>query len=145
MMTLSSQHAQQFVELYQSLNKTNLALLADIYHPDIIFIDPMHELNGLDELQVYFANLYQNINSIEFEIRQRFEVNNHLILYWQMTFSHPKLKNGKNIKVDGNSLVQFHAGLVTYHRDYFDSNAMLFEHIPVLGRLIRYIKSRATQ
>ena len=145
MTMLSSQHAQKFIELYQKLDKNNLALLTSIYHPDIQFIDPLHEINGLDQLKAYFANLYQNINSIEFEIHQRFEVNNHLILYWQMTFSHPKLKSGKSIIVEGNSQIEFHNGLVTFHRDYFDTNAMLFEHIPLIGSLIRYIKSRVNK
>jgi len=31
---------------------------------------------------------------------------------------------------------------VTYHRDYFDLGALIYERVPVLGGLIRGIKGR---
>jgi hypothetical protein len=31
---------------------------------------------------------------------------------------------------------------VVLHQDYWDSAAGLFEHVPVVGRLIRTVKSR---
>jgi hypothetical protein len=62
---------------------------------------------------------------------------------WQMNFSHPRLKGGKTIVVDGASYLRFNeAGKVSYHRDYFDLGAMLYEQLPLLGRIIVAVKRR---
>ena len=41
----------RFINVYQTLNKDNLQLLDDIYHPDIQFADPLHAVNGLESLR----------------------------------------------------------------------------------------------
>jgi hypothetical protein len=33
--------------------------------------------------------------------------------------------------------------MVCYHRDYFDAGEMLYENLPVVGRVIRWIKDQA--
>ena len=59
-----------------------------------------------------------------------------------MSFTHPKLAGGKAIIVDGATDLRFDEK-ITYHRDYIDMGQMLYEHIPVLGSAIRYIKKQA--
>jgi hypothetical protein len=43
--------------------------------------------------------------------------------------------------VDGFSQISFEDNKVKHHRDYFDLGSMLYEQIPVLGLLIKKIKS----
>ncbi len=59
-----------------------------------------------------------------------------------MTYSHPKLRAGEKIQVMGNSLLRFDQNRVYFHRDYVDMGAMLYEHVPLLGAAIRYLKRR---
>jgi hypothetical protein len=135
----------QFIQTYQSLNKDNLAQLTDIYHPDINFIDPLHQVEGLAALTGYFASLYENLVSCEFEIQAQLWQANQAALYWQMQYQHASLNGGKSVRVDGCSHLKFTDGLVIYHRDYLDAGAMLYEHIPLLGSAIRFIKKRASR
>ncbi|HCW90926.1 MAG TPA: transcriptional regulator, partial [Marinobacter sp.] len=32
---------------------------------------------------------------------------------------------------------------IGYHRDYFDAGQLLYENVPVLGRMIRWIRGQA--
>ena len=48
-----------FVATYQKLNNSNLNKLADIYHQDITFRDPLHQIQGVDNLTNYFEHLYE--------------------------------------------------------------------------------------
>ena len=48
----------------------NLQRLTEIYSADVHFQDPLHQVNGMAALTNYFANLYQNITHIEFDIHQ---------------------------------------------------------------------------
>jgi hypothetical protein len=50
---------------------------------------------------------------------------------------------GETVQSIGMSHIRFNsAGQVVLHQDYWDSGSNLFEHIPVVGWLIRRIKAR---
>lgn len=131
-----------FIDTYQQLTCNNLHLLAEVYHRDIRFEDPFHQVHGLQSLNDYFAGLYKNLISCGFTIDQVLHKDNQAAIYWQMTFCHPKLNGGNKITVEGHSFLQAIDNLIIYHRDYFDTSAMVYEHIPALGGVIRFIKQR---
>lgn len=132
---------KNFLDVYQNLNRDNVYILGTIYTDDIHFVDPAHEIHGLDKLTSYFRSMYQNVQSIEFAYRQTDELKSESYVQWDMTFVHKKLAGGRQITMSGITFLQFHSdGKIYYHRDYFDLGAMVYEHIPLLGRLVRSIK-----
>ncbi len=134
----------RFVETYQALNKTNLHLLDDIYTTDITFSDPLHTVTGLTELHAYFAALYENVNAIHFTIHESYITENKGFLYWEMNYAHPKFNQGKSITVSGHSALTFSGDKVSHHRDYFDVGEMMYQHLPLIGKVIRFINNKAT-
>ena len=134
-----------FVATYQKLSNTNLALLADVYHKEVTFIDPLHHVAGFDNLSKYFNNLYQHLTHCQFDIKHVVCCENEAALYWQMSYKHPKLNQGNMVVVEGHSQIKGHEDKVIYHRDYLDIGAMLYEQLPLLGRLIKWIKARASR
>lgn len=131
-----------FLKLYNQLDKSNLELLAHVYGDNIVFEDPLHKIEGLPALTDYFANMYENLNQGQFDIHTSFEQNNKASVYWVMTFSHKKIKQGQTLKVSGNTYLEFENGKVTYHRDYFDAGEMIYQHLPVFSTVINLIKRR---
>jgi ketosteroid isomerase-like protein len=131
---------EKFLHTYKNLDSGNLHTLRSIYRDDIQFIDPAHEIQGIENLQEYFTSLYANISSIRFDFKEPVSSGNTSYVRWLMTFSHPKLAGNRAIAVDGVSYLEADDSLVYFHRDYFDLGSMLYEHIPVLGRLISSIK-----
>lgn len=134
-----------FITTYSQLSVDNLYLLEELYHPDIIFIDPMHSLQGLAQLKQYFDNLYSNLVSCDFNIVQVIHEGNQAAIYWKMTFNHPRLNKGREVEVLGSSHIHGDKDKVIYHRDFVDMGAMLYENIPLVGKLIAFIKRRATK
>jgi len=132
----------QFVSVYQQLNRDTLDQLAAIYHPQVRFVDPFHQIDGLQSLHDYFENLYQNLSFCQFQIEHSFVDQDEVALYWQMRYAHRKLNHGNTVTVDGHSRLKAEQGLVIYHRDYLDAGAMLYEQIPLLGSAIRLLKRR---
>ncbi|GGI69857.1 nuclear transport factor 2 family protein [Shewanella gelidii] len=138
---MTQQTADTLIALYKTLNRHNLHLLDTVYAKDICFIDPLHQIRGLDALMRYFEVLYHNVQSIEFVIHERLTQPHQVCLFWQMSYSHAKLNAGKPILVDGSSHLKLNDEYqICYHRDYFDVGQMLYEPIPVLGHVIRKIK-----
>jgi ketosteroid isomerase-like protein len=133
----------KFVEIYQTLDSSNLNLLSDIYCEDIQFIDPMHEINGIVDLRRYFANLYSNVKHCQFDITDSFSVGSNAFVYWTMHYAHPKLASGKTISVQGHSKLVFKGDKIINHRDYFNVGELLYKHIPLLGSVINLIDKRA--
>lgn len=132
-------------QVYQQLNKSNLHLLSDVYHQEVIFEDAAHRLEGWNELESYFAALYTNVNRCDFDIQEQQQSGDSGFLTWQMTLEHPKLSKGAVIHVNGVSHLKFAQGRVIYHRDYFDLGEMLYENLPLLGSVIKTIKQRLGQ
>jgi hypothetical protein len=133
----------KFVECYQELSTDNLDLLASIYHEEVTFIDPIHQVEGFNNLYDYFKNVYENLSQCDFVINNIIVNENEAAIYWNMTYVHSKLNHGKEVTVAGSSHIKGHDGKVIYHRDYLDVGAMLYEQIPLLGRLIKWMKSKA--
>lgn len=132
-----------FVKIYQTLSTNNLELLETIYHNEVTFIDPIHELKGFDNLFQYFQDLYENLISCEFVISNIIAQEDQAAIYWTMSYQHPKLNKGNVINVTGSSYIKGHEDKVIYHRDYLDLGSMLYEQLPVLGKLIKLIKNKA--
>jgi hypothetical protein len=132
-----------FVKIYQTLSTDNLELLATIYHREVTFIDPIHELKGFDNLFQYFQDLYENLVSCDFVISNVIAQEDQAAIYWTMSYQHPKLNKGNVINVTGSSHIKGHEDKVIYHRDYLDLGSMLYEQLPVLGKLIKLIKNKA--
>ncbi len=132
-----------FVNVYQTLGTDNLDLLETIYHSNIIFIDPLHKVEGINDLHQYFESLYQNLLMCEFVIDNIIANNNEAAIYWKMTYQHKKLNKGKEVTVCGSSHIKGQEDKVTYHRDYLDVGAMLYEQLPLFGKLTKWIKAKA--
>ncbi len=136
-------HLDTFLDTFNQLDKTSLNLLDTLYHSDICFIDPAHTLNGLPALKCYFTSLYKNVRSIRFAFDARMQSGGQAFVTWTMEISHPRLAKGKPVAVDGCSHLTFaRDGRVIRHRDYFDLGAMIYEHLPLMGGLIRTVKTR---
>lgn len=137
---------QSFLQTYQNLHYDNLDTLENIYAETIRFIDPAHEIKGLDNLTSYFSTLYQHLESISFSFHHAIESTNEAYVQWNMTFRHRKFAGAEPITVTGATFLQFNdQGKVVFHRDYFDLGAMVYEHIPLLGRIIASVKRRLGQ
>ncbi|MFB9134418.1 nuclear transport factor 2 family protein [Vibrio olivae] len=132
-------------DVYKQLNKHNLASLETVYHQNVIFEDAAHRLEGWQNLVQYFTTLYTNVEHCQFDIKEQHQVGEDGFLTWTMELQHPKLKSGQLIRVKGVSHMKFQDGRVIYHRDYFDLGEMLYEHLPVLGKVIKVIKARLGQ
>ena len=134
---------ENFLFVYERLSVDNLGLLNNVYHQDIIFTDPMHKVEGLDNLKKYFDDLYENLNSCVFRIDNVIAQLDQAAVYWQMTYQHDKLNNGAIVSVSGHSHIKGDGEKIYYHRDYLDLGAMLYEQLPFFGRLIKWLKARA--
>ena len=132
-----------FKTVFNRLSANTINLLEEIYAPDVVFRDPVHELNGLSALRDYYGRLYQGVVSCHFEFESEVSDGSQAMLVWIMRFQHHRFRRGEMLDLRGVSHLKFSAdGKVCYHQDYFDMGAFIYERTPLLGSVIRMIKNR---
>lgn len=136
--------AERFMRLFNAMKSGNIGNLEEVYSDDAVFIDPFGRVEGLPELTRHFDKLYTNVISCEFEFGSLMVSNNDACIPWVMTLRHPKLRGGEPLTVDGISRLRIHQGRVTEHRDYMDAGQMLYENLPVLGKVVRWVRNYAS-
>ncbi len=132
---------EKFKNLYRESSEVSKQALAEVYSKDIVFVDPIHRIEGLANLSDYLNVMYGNVHSCRFEYHDQIVAEQQASIKWQMWFRHRKLANGSEIEVRGATFVEF-TDRVTRHEDFFDAGSMLYEHIPVMGAGIRFLKKR---
>lgn len=137
---LIEQRVARFMRLFSELSATRLQLLDDIYTSDVIFVDPFHEIRGRDALHTYFDGLYARLAHISFEFDDVVYRNDVATITWRMAYRHPRVNGGETVLVNGASVLWFRDEQVYKHRDYFDAGELLYEHLPVIGSFIRWVK-----
>lgn len=126
---------------FNQLSAESLHLVEDIYAPDIHFIDPIHEIKGIEPLKKYFANLYDGVVYCQFDFAPEIRGEAEATIPWVMNLEHGTFQKGKRVAVPGISHIRFEDKVI-YHRDYFDLGKLIYERVPVLGAVIRKIKAR---
>jgi hypothetical protein len=58
-----------------------------------------------------------------------------------MSVRHKTFDKHNTVEVNGSSLIRF-GEKIHFHRDYFDAGALIYERVPVLGKVIQSIKAR---
>lgn len=128
----------EFKKMFTHLTSQTTLPLESIYSPQVRFEDPIHTLNGIGELRNYFERLNTNLNSCQFVFGEEVIGPDTAFLTWKMEAS---LKRpNKTIQVTGISFLKLDGSRITFQRDYFDVGALVYEHIPLLGGIIRLIK-----
>lgn len=127
---------------YDEFKADNLDQLEEMYHEDVSFTDPIHQVVGLKDLQAYFKHTMENVEYCHFAFDQELVGDDKAFLMWQMRFSHPKLGNGMEIVLPGVTYLSFEDGKIREQQDHYDLGAMLYEHVPLVGYVIDKIKQR---
>lgn len=136
--------ARQF---FKQLSAQTMHLVDDFYAVDTVFKDPVVDLHGREALKKYYANMYAQVDYCKFEFGDEIVADTNTTLVWTMYLKAPKLNRGKEIIVDGVSVIKFDGehGQAVYHRDYFDMGAFVYEGLPLVGGVIRFAKKKMSE
>ncbi len=132
--------SERFKSLYRDVTRVPMEAFADVYQDDVIFRDPVHELRGAADLLAYLEGLCERLEYCQFEYLDEIVGEHSAYIKWNMNFRHPSLGDGIHT-VRGMSHIQFN-DRIYYHEDIYDLGEMLYDHLPALGTITRWLKRR---
>jgi limonene-1,2-epoxide hydrolase len=134
-----SNPAQAIKTAFETLTPTTLPELLALYAQDARFVDPFNDVRGADKVGAIFEHMFTQVDEPRFVVSRIIDGGNELFMRWDFTF----VARGKPQHIHGATHFELSAaGLITLHRDYWDAAQELYEKLPVLGALLRWIRSK---
>ncbi|WP_291918871.1 nuclear transport factor 2 family protein [Limnohabitans sp.] len=138
------QATDNLATFFETLSPQSVAQLHTIYDAQARFKDPFNEVQGLPEIEKIFRHMYVALEQPHFVVTGQLVDGTQAFLTWEFRFRFKRFDTTTLQAVRGASHVVFNEqGLVTVHRDYWDAAEELYEKLPVLGGLMRWLKKRA--
>ena len=132
------------VAFFENLSPADVATIGQFYAPQARFKDPFNEVQGVPAIQGIFAHMFEALEQPRFVVTGRVVQGQQCFLTWDFLFAFKDFHKGVTQTVRGAShLVLDEQGLVNLHRDYWDAAEELYEKLPVVGGLMRWLKKRA--
>ncbi len=135
--------AARVVEAFERLAPADLDRLDALYTPDAWFKDPFNEVRGLAGIRAVFAHMFASLDRPRFEVQTVLVDGDQCFVTWDFVFRLRRWRRGEQ-RVHGGSHLGFAPdGRIARHRDYWDAAEELYEKLPGIGALMRWLRRRA--
>ena len=141
---MTQKRSELIRRIFNDLRATNTNILDEFYTSDVVFEDPLGQINGLDNMKKYYQAMYKNVQEIRFEFKDDAIAGDRHLSTWVMYLRADGLNGGKEVAVHGVSEIEFQSEstLVIFHRDYFDMGEFIYQYIPVLGGILKLVRKQ---
>ena len=134
----------RLVALYETLAPADLPALRGVYADDASFKDPFNDVQGVAAIARIFSHMFHKLDGPLFQVITIVADGDDVVLTWGFSFR-TRGAGAATLSIHGASHVRFNPqGQVAMHRDYWDAAEELYEKLPILGALMRWLKRRAS-
>lgn len=131
------------IRLFESLGPDDVRRLGEAYTPDASFKDPFNEVQGLPAIQRIFVHMFDVLDAPRFVVHTAVTQGDDCFLTWDFRFRMRRFDRSLQT-VRGATHLRFAPdGRIAMHRDYWDAAEELYEKLPAIGTLMRWLKKRA--
>ena len=137
--------ARRLIAWFESLTPASLAQLGELYTEDAFFKDPFNEVRWPPAIRLIFEHMFASLDEPRFMVTEAVVDGDRAFLAWEFVFRMRRFDRAPQ-RIRGGSHLHFAPdGRVCMHRDYWDAAEELYEKLPVLGTLMRWLKRRAAR
>lgn len=129
---------------FEALSPQSLADIGTLYTPNARFKDPFNEVHGVPAIRGIFEHMFHSLHQPRFVVTQQVVDGAQAFLVWEFRFRFKRFDTTTEQVIRGGShLVLAPDGRINDHRDYWDAAEELYEKLPMVGSLMRWLKRRA--
>jgi ketosteroid isomerase-like protein len=133
---------QRIVTFFERLAPADLARLDEIYTAGAQFKDPFNEVRGVAAIRRIFEHMFESLESPRFVIRDVVVQGDRCFMSWDFVFRMRRFNRDEQCIRGATQLLLADDGRIAVHRDYWDAAEELYEKLPALGALMRWLKRR---
>ena len=132
------------VQWFEHLTPASVQQLSRFYAVDARFKDPFNDVQGVPAVEAIFVHMFEALIAPRFVVTGRVAQGTQCFLTWEFRFCFRNFHQCQEQVILGASHLVFDAaGKVHLHRDYWDAAEELYEKLPWVGSLMRWLKRRA--
>ncbi len=141
-----NQRIQAFIKLYDQLESGAIdEQIAKTYADKIYFNDTLVTIHDRQNLLKYLKQTQQNIDTMKFEVLSVQDNGKDAYVRWLMKTRFKLIGQDVDSQSIGLSHLRFNAdNQIIMHQDYWDSMQGFYQHLPIIGGVLRWIKSSAS-
>ena len=134
----------RFADLVAEMSPERIrAKAGGVYAAEAYFNDTLKELVGADAIEEYLAHSMEATESVRVAVDDISSANGDYYVRWTMDIRFKNYNQGRIARSVGISHLRFDTeGKIILHKDFWDAAGGLYEYLPVLGGVMRWIKSR---
>ncbi len=135
---------ERIIILFEHLSPADLERLDQFYSADARFKDPFNDIQGVPAIAAVFRHMFDSLDRPRFTVKDVIVQADQCFLIWDFSFGMRRFDRREQTIRGASHLLFDGAGLISVHRDYWDAAEELYEKLPVLGSLMRWLKRRAS-
>lgn len=134
----------RIVTFFETISPKSLGRLSDFYAEGARFKDPFNDVRGTVAITEVFDHMFQSLHEPRFVITEQIVDGAQALLTWEFHFRFRRFNTQTEQVVLGATHLRLAPdGRISEHRDYWDAAEELYEKLPVVGGLMRWLKRRA--
>ena len=142
-----SETVDALVAAFEQLDPVGVKALGHWYAADARFKDPFKEVQGVAAIEAIFDHMFDSLHEPRFVVTERIVQGSQCFLVWDFVFRFKTMDSQTVQCIRGGSHLQFAPHTdgtwrITLHRDYWDAAEELYEKLPLVGGLMRWLKKR---
>lgn len=131
------------IRVFETLTPESVGALRAIYAHDAYFADPFQEVRGVDAIEQVFRHMFGTLDSPRFVVTGSVLQGPQCVLLWDFRFRFRSFRTGVEQSLPGASHLRFDAqGRIAHHQDYWDAAHGLYQKMPLIGALMRWLRGR---
>ncbi len=139
-----SHAVEKIAVFFETLTPQSVERFPEFYTEDAYFKDPFNEVRGILPIQRIFRHMYVNLHEPRFVVTGRVVEGEQVLLTWDFHFRFRKFSPDQPQLIRGATHLRLaQDGRIRSHRDYWDAAEELYEKLPLVGGLMRWLKRRA--
>ncbi|MFO1270873.1 MAG: nuclear transport factor 2 family protein [Rubrivivax sp.] len=135
---------ERIAERFESFTRADLASLHELYTEDAYFKDPFNEVRGTTAIRAVFEHMFASLDGPRFVVRDLVAEGDQCFVGWDFLFRMKRFDRAEQCIRGASHLKLAADGRIAWHRDYWDAAEELYEKLPLVGGLMRWLKRRAS-
>ncbi len=118
------------------------ARVEGLFTPEAVYQDPFGRFEGREQIVQHFEKLFAGMEQFDLTIKEEFVSGEDTVSVWSLVMKHKSLSSDPAIELEGITHIRSVGGKVIARVDYYDLGRVVYERLPILGSVVRWVKGK---